>query len=540
LTLPKKSTDWINYSSQGDFDNWYHGSALNQSLASLVFNIRGGVPLPAPYGTQPTSGLVKSAWDDLAGIVNQGSSLAKLARAVMHASVFQTAFHTQPTNPANLTKFTDGSYVYPDTTFDNVIDFARVTQAQTRMAAVYARVDTWATAALGGAYNSTAVAAQEDVDLDGENEYLLFNDRVFAIFERIGGRMTAAWARDIASGAIVQAIGNHAGYANTDTELEGEGNASGSDPVAFRTSGLKDWFAVTNSVSGAGTSRYINDLYAAAAAPSGTGWQFTSPDGKVVKRVTLPAKVSAFTANYTLGTGITKLYVRAGLSPNLYDLLLHGQQNLGGLINDGQAAGIANNSAALPVRAYLQYAGGTNNAAYNPGATDDNGSLWDSVPMRNQAQTHQVELEGASGLTFQLGFETGTGLNSDQDGDGLPDGWEYQYGLDWLDASGVNGADGDPDGDDQNNLAERASGTLPLDAGSALRIVSIERITSTSYQITWASVPGKSYRVMSAPAIDGPYTQLDGIIPGTPGATTSFTHSGVASPVRFYKVLVLP
>ncbi|MEX2608190.1 MAG: hypothetical protein WD708_12680, partial [Kiritimatiellia bacterium] len=54
--------------------------------------------------------------------------------------------------------------------------------------------------------------------------------------------------------------------------------------------------------------------------------------------------------------------------------------------------------------------------------------------------------------------------NWDTDGDLLPDGWEVQYGLDPLDATGDNGADGDPDGDGLSNLQEMIHGTDPLNA----------------------------------------------------------------------------
>jgi hypothetical protein len=54
-------------------------------------------------------------------------------------------------------------------------------------------------------------------------------------------------------------------------------------------------------------------------------------------------------------------------------------------------------------------------------------------------------------------------LDDDDDGDGLLDMWEVESGLNHLDATGGNGAAGDPDGDGWSNTEEQAAGTDPWD-----------------------------------------------------------------------------
>jgi hypothetical protein len=51
----------------------------------------------------------------------------------------------------------------------------------------------------------------------------------------------------------------------------------------------------------------------------------------------------------------------------------------------------------------------------------------------------------------------------DTDGDGLPDDWEITYSLDHTSDEGVNGAQGDPDGDVVFNINEFRAGTSPLE-----------------------------------------------------------------------------
>ena len=52
----------------------------------------------------------------------------------------------------------------------------------------------------------------------------------------------------------------------------------------------------------------------------------------------------------------------------------------------------------------------------------------------------------------------------DQDGDGLPDAWETQFGLNPASAAGRQGAAGDADGDGRTNAEELAAGTHPAGA----------------------------------------------------------------------------
>ena len=68
----------------------------------------------------------------------------------------------------------------------------------------------------------------------------------------------------------------------------------------------------------------------------------------------------------------------------------------------------------------------------------------------------------AAGLWLALGSPVPAAAQAtDQDGDGLPDAWEVQFGLNPLIAGGDDGPAGDPDHDGASNAAERAAGSHP-------------------------------------------------------------------------------
>ena len=555
LSVFNVAKDYVDHADEENYNNWYFGSNLEEPLSSKAFNIRTGVPMPTTYGwldgAANPGGIVLAAWQALTSITpasgNSNSGLISLSRATMHASEFETAFHNQTAN--DLSKFSTGAYIYPDTTFQNLAGFSKAAQSQTRDAAVYARVNTWAQAAAAGQYNGAVVSEQSDIDLDGENEYMLYNDRLFALFERIGGRLTGAWLRNTTTGYVTQVAGNFVSYSGSETEEEGGGNfTTGSTQTvnAFRTSGFKDWYAKLDN-NGNGTFQYVNDYYSAAAAPSGVGWQFTSSDGNISKIITLAPGSGELQANYTT-TSFVQLYVRFGLSPDLLDLLTAGQSHLGSLVSSADEVDLINTSPTNATRAYVRVAGGSlSGATYNTAASDiDAPVVADTINMRNQAQTHQVEIQGNGSMSFVLGFATGAGAAIDSDGDGIPDWWTQQYfGHPTGQASDLSRAGDDPDGDGLTNLQEYILGTNPLVANGSGWGLTIVRTSPTTVQLTFPTISNRIYRIYYSNTLNNPtWTQAGSDITGNGSVQTYVDDgSGTGSPPtttqrRYYKLQV--
>jgi len=481
-TLSKQAHNWLNHASQENYDNWYVGSAIEESLEEKIFEIRPGTDVPQRYGMLYSDGIISNAWSEVDSISN--SNVAQLARAAMHASTFQTAFHDEDNN--DLRRYSTGSYMYPATGSNTLATFSLDSQSQTRFAAIYKRVDDWAAAAAGMA---TTTSSTGDVDLDGESEYLLYNNRLFVVFEAIGGRIIGVWVRDALNNAIWQAAGNFASYPGTENEREGQYNVeTNGTVVAFRTSCLKDWWADI----GPGTFQYVNDMYSVSGVSD--GWQLASSDFNVTKTVTLAPSSSVLEVSYALAGDLAgkALYVRNGLSPALSDLLLHGQQTLGGTEDSGGVLTLSNTNYGTSVSAFIGYSDGSHSAIVQTTANDDNpgaGVDFDTINMRNQAQTHQVEVYGVGNFTFSLGF--GAQL-SDWDGDGMPNQWED--GFVFLDSA--NGADGaaDQDGDTSSNSDEYLAGTGPDDDTDYLGVTAMSATTS-AFVVRFPAKAQREYRI---------------------------------------------
>lgn len=513
----KLSHNYVQHAARGNYDNWYVGLAgAEHGLQTNRFDIRPGVKVPTPYGMMYFPGIVTQAWEQVNAVAD--TNLAKLARGALHASTFETAFHSEDNN--NLERFSIGTYVSPDATYDTLADFAKQAQAQTRVAALYEAVDDWAAVAAGV---TTPQALAEDVDLDGENEYLLYNDRLLGVFERSGGRMIGAWVRDLLSGRVFQAVGNQVGFAGSETEEEGTYNAmSNGTVVAYRTSGLKDWYA-----AGPGSGAYNNMLYAFVNWTN--GWRMTSADTNIVKTVTLAPKGNAFQVSYDTYGNVSgsPLYIRHGLSPNLHDLLLNGQATLGGEQVGGGAVTLANTSYTFTVEARIGYADGVGVAGVNTNAVDDEpgqGVTFFTLNRRNQAQTHQVEMVGTNSFSFTLGFRA---FPSDWDADGIPNTYEDQYGF--LNSSNPADGAGDQDSDRVNNASEYIANTDPNNGSDFLRSVQMARTNASGFSVRFPTKTQREYHVWYANGAvqnNAPWqSATTNAIPGT-GGTVEWVDDG--------------
>lgn len=508
LALSPQANDYVHFSSGSNCKNWYDGSANEESLRDRKFTYEGAAQTVKSFGGSGTAGtILGDAWAAVSGAGTSREGL--LGRLALCQGLWETAFHNE--DESDRSRWSYGAYKYPDSNYDTLAGFALTAQAQARLGALYGRAAQWAAALPAGATNTA-----EDVDLDGESEYLLCNQRVFAVFEDNGGRMIAAFVRDPASGRVFQGIGNTLAYAEGESEDEGVSNLDGSgNPLARRTSALKDWWA-----AGPDTNGYVNGLYAAAAVAG--GWRLTSVDGKIQKTVTLAsATATTFEVQYQVQPSIPTLYVRHGLAPNLYSLALNGQKYLSGPADAGGRLTLAQDDRVDTVVVSVGYADAGHGAAYNPAAVD-HGGAFASRNLRNQAQVQQVELSGSGTFAFDIRLSAG---RTDTDGDGTPnetdtdddndgysddtelhvdaltgerqsDPWDAGSVPPDLDGDGITDAlDADRDGDGVSDDDELTAGTDPRDGNSALVLNAIVRPAGGRARIDWPTVGGRRYTI---------------------------------------------
>ena len=95
---------------------------------------------------------------------------------------------------------------------------------------------------------------------------------------------------------------------------------------------------------------------------------------------------------------------------------------------------------------------------------------------------------------------------ADTDGDGIPDTWEQQFGLNPNSAADRNL---DSDGDGSSNWSEFIAGTNPGDSNSFLR-VSLQMAATPSVEFT--AISNRTYTVQYADALGWPWQRLANVL----------------------------
>jgi hypothetical protein len=160
-------------------------------------------------------------------------------------------------------------------------------------------------------------------------------------------------------------------------------------------------------------------------------------------------------------------------------------------------------------------AAGTGHSIHRPDG------LWGEEPASWSAATPSPGVYAAS--------------SQDADNDGLPAAWESANGLNDSDASGANGASGDPDGDGLTNLQEYQLGTHPNDASSGLRFTAVSRSNLTT--LTFSAAADRSYSVLYTTDLTAPgWTKLTDLPAGT-ARTVQVTDPAPPNTSRFYRIV---
>jgi hypothetical protein len=125
--------------------------------------------------------------------------------------------------------------------------------------------------------------------------------------------------------------------------------------------------------------------------------------------------------------------------------------------------------------------------------------------------------------------------SSDADNDGLPAAWENAHALNDNNATGVNGASGDPDEDGLTNLQEYQAGTDPKNGLSTLRFSAVAKRNNATLIVTVAA--DRTYSVLYSPSLTPPvWTKLADIAAGA-AREVQVTDLAPTNTTRFYRIV---
>jgi hypothetical protein len=164
-------------------------------------------------------------------------------------------------------------------------------------------------------------------------------------------------------------------------------------------------------------------------------------------------------------------------------------------------------------------------------------NLYDGDPSRLH-EVRAVHERGDVSLTATRLVKAAPTALADADGDGLPDVWENEHGLDANDPDGEYGADGDRDADGLGNAEEFLAGLSPIfsDAGDfpQPRV----RAQGGLYALTFPVVAGRRYEVASSPDLAAWAPVGSPFVTNTSDPGHTFVDPASPTARRFYRLTI--
>jgi hypothetical protein len=204
--------------------------------------------------------------------------------------------------------------------------------------------------------------------------------------------------------------------------------------------------------------------------------------------------------------------------------------HLGGTVSGGFALSITHTNAGGTVYYTLD---GSDPREFGTGAVAESAAIYGEsiVLSANTAIKSRVLQNNSWSALTEAVFTVESGGELDSDGDGMPDAWELEHGLDPFFAGD---AALDSDGDGMTNLEEFIAGTDPRDPESFLRLTAV--VENGAVQLIVPLSANRSYTLLARDSLnEGGWAKVLDIAPGAARTFEFEVESAAAG--RFYRIV---